>query len=197
MTAQAFPLQWPDHIARSARREASRFKTSLADALRNVQDSLRRFGTDSGRPVTNIVLSSNCTLGVERPSDPGVAAWFTWDGESICIPVDRYDVPEANLQAIHHVIEARRVELRHGTLHLVRATMKGFKALPPPPGARERRRWTDVLDVSPAATRDQIEAAFRRKAKEAHPDAGGNSEAMAELNLARREALAFVQAVGR
>ena len=31
--------------------------------------------------------------------------------------------------AIHHIIEARRVELRHGTLALVRATFAGFLAL--------------------------------------------------------------------
>lgn len=128
MSTPAFPLCWPDHIPRSSRRETSRFKTTLAGALTNVQDSLRKFGDDSRKPVSNIVLSSNCTLGATRPADPGVAAWFVWDGESVCIPVDRYETPEANLQAIHHVIEARRGELRHGTLHLVKATMKGFGA---------------------------------------------------------------------
>ena len=52
----------------------------------------------------------------------------------MCIPVDRYNSVEANLQAIHHIIEARRVELRHGTLALVRASFTGFKALPAPAG---------------------------------------------------------------
>lgn len=158
-TAQAYPLQWPDHIPRTANRERSKFKTSLTASLANVQNSLRMFGNDSGKPVSNIVLSSNVTLGVTKPSDPGVAAWFTWAGESICIPVDRYLAPEENLQAIHHVIEARRVELRHGTLHLVKATMKGFKALPPPPGSKPRRSWAEVLGVGANATREQIEIA--------------------------------------
>lgn len=190
MTAQAYPLQWPESMPRTPRRERSKFKTSLSAALNNVNDSLRRFGADSGRPVTNVVLSSNCTLGQTNPADPGVAAWFTWAGESICIPVDRYEKPEENLQAIHHVIEARRTELRHGTLHLVKATMKGFKALPPPPGSKARRAWTDVLGIPPHASKEQIDYAYRERAKKAHPDAGGSTEAMAELNQAKQEALA-------
>jgi DnaJ-domain-containing protein 1 len=119
-----------------------------------------------------------------------VAAWFTWSGESICIPVDRYQWPEENLQAIFHVIEARRTELRHGTLHLVKATMKGFKALPPPPGSKGRRPWNEVLGLPSSASKEAIERAYREKAKTAHPDAGGSAEAMAEINRAKEEALA-------
>lgn len=189
MSATAYPLAWPDNMRRSTQRERGSFKTTLGNALKNVEDSLRKFGQDSHKPVQNVVLSSNCALGVSRPSDPGVAAWFTWAGESVCIPVDRYETPEANLQAIHHIIEARRVELRHGTLQLVKATMQGFKALPPPAGTKARRPWTEVLGVPAAAAKAQIEMAYRDKAKTAHPDAGGSTEAMAELTRARDEAL--------
>lgn len=46
----AWPLTWPETIPRTPRREAGSFKTSLAGALKNVQDSLRKFGT---LPPTN------------------------------------------------------------------------------------------------------------------------------------------------
>lgn len=188
--AQAYPLQWPEHIPRSKQREKSRLKASLSTALKNVRTSLEQFGKDSGKPVSNVVLSSNVTLGIDRPADPGVAAWFTWEGMSICIPVDRYLTAEENLQAIHHVIEARRTELRHGTLHLVKATFQGFKALPPPPGAKSKRPWWEVMGFSGLVIdRAVIEARFKQLAKERHPDAGGSAEAMAELNEAKREAL--------
>ena len=182
----AYPLSWPDTIPRSRSHEKGAFKTTLAGALTNVSDSLRLFGKDSGKPVQSIILSSNVTLGMNTPDDPGVAAWFTWDGVQVCIPVDRYASPAANLQAIHHIIEARRVELRHGTLALVRASFQGFKALPAPPGSH----WSAVLGVARTATRDEIEAAFREKSKTAHPDkAGGSQEAMANLTEARRKAI--------
>lgn len=190
MSAQAYPLQWPDHIPRSRAREKSRFKTSLSAALKNVKGSIEAFGRDSGKAVTSIVLSSNVTLGNDRPSDPGVAAWFTWDGMSICIPVDRYITAEENLQAIHHVLEARRTELRHGTLHLVKATFKGFTALPPPTGTKPKRPWWEVLGLeSTGVSRADIIAKYHALAKKLHPDAGGSAEAMAELNEARKEAL--------
>jgi len=184
----AYPLCWPPNVPRAQRREAGSFKTSLAGALRNVEDSLRLFGRDSSKPVSNLVLSSNVTLGVHRPEDPGVAVWFVWDGIQVCIPVDRYATPEANLQAIHHIVEARRVELRHGTLALVRASFQGFRALPSPNGTRS---WREVLNLlgEPNPTREQVEHHYKIRARSAHPDAGGSNEAMAELNAAREAAL--------
>ena len=43
----------------------------------------------------------------------------------------------------------------------------------------------DELEVSPAASTAVIEAAYRRLARDAHPDAGGDPQRMAELNTAR------------
>lgn len=184
MTA-AYPLHWPPHFPRSNRRDSSRFNTTLPAALKKVQDSLRLFAKDSGKKLDGIVISSNYTLGQENPADPGVAVYFVWDGIQVCIPVDRYPKLADNLTAIHHVIEARRVELRHGTLALVRASFAGFTALPPP-GARP---WRDVLDIKGPATKESVQAQYRRLASERHPDIGGSDSAMAELNAARDAAL--------
>lgn len=181
----AYPLTWPDTMPRATRREAGAFKTTLTAALANVESSLRLFGRDSGKPVSGIVISSNVSLGVSKPDDPGIAVWFTWEGAQLCIAVDRYLTPAANLQAIHHILEARRTELRHGTLNLVRATFQGFKALPAPPGSH----WTEVLGLPITATPDQIKAKHRDLAKTAHPDQGGSHEAMARLSDARDRAL--------
>lgn len=188
---KSFPLQWPAHIERSKDTKSSQFKTTLPRALENVQDSLRRFGVDSGRVVKDLVISSNYSLGDRSPRDAGVAVWFTWDGLQVCIPVDRYSKLEDNLQAIHHVIEARRTELRHGTLALVRATFQGFKALPPA-ASSEARSWRVVLGFPPTGpiSAADIEVMFKRLAKTRHPDVrGGSTEKMAELNRAREEAL--------
>lgn len=180
----AYPLSWPAGFPRSAKREKSRFQTTLAGALKNVETSLRLFGSDSGKPVSNVVMSSNVTLGGLSGNETGVAVYFSWEGMQLCIPVDRYLSVAENLQAIHHIIEARRVELRHGTLALVRASFAGFAALPAP------RDWRAVLEL-PQTVRpslDTIEDQYRRLAKIRHPDAGGSGEAMAELNRARDDA---------
>lgn len=179
MTVAPYPLAWPETMPRAKAREKSQFRTALTGALENVRGSLKSFGVDSRIQITDIVISSNVSLGEHRPADPGVAVWFTWDGEQRCIAVDRYLKPEENLQAIHHVLEARRVELRHGTLALVRATFQGFKALPPP------KPWWEVLGVAADAGKGAIEAAYRASAARAHPDRGGTHAAMAELTAAR------------
>lgn len=181
-----FPLAWPENFPRSRQREPGKFRTGLNTALGNVKDALHAFGKDTGKPVSDVVLSSDVSLGNQRPADPGVAVWFRWDGEMRCIPVDRYTSPEANLQAIYHVLEARRTELRHGTLALVRATFKGFVAALAPPGAKD---WTEVLGLPHTASAAAINARFRELAKERHPDHGGSAEMMAELNAARDQAL--------
>lgn len=184
MIAQAYPLQWPEQFSRTKYGSNSRFATTLPSALKKVQDSLRLFGSDSGKKIENLVISSNYTLGNENPIDPGVAVYFLWDGLQVCIPCDRYLKLADNLTAIHHIIEARRVELRHGTLALVRASFAGFAALPPPANS-----WRDVLGIKGPATRDMVQSVYRRLASERHPDVGGSDAKMAELNVARDAAL--------
>jgi hypothetical protein len=179
-----FPLHWPPYVPRSQRRETGQFKVTLAAALANVQTSLRMFGRDSGKAVSNIVLSSNVTLGHANPADAGIAVWFLWEGEWRCIAVDRFTRPEANLQAIHKIIEARRAETRYGTLHMVRAAFTGFLALP----GGEVVDWRKILGLGANATLVQVEEAYRARLDTAHPDKGGTDEAMSELNAARAAA---------
>lgn len=186
MTINAYPLQWPQAFPRAKYRDHGKFKTALPAAIKNVNTSLKLFASDSGKKLENLVISSNVSLGNDSPSDSGVAVWFVWDTLQVCIPVDRYYSVASNLQAIHHIIEARRVELRHGTLALVRATFQGFLALPAPKGSH----WTEVLSLPKDAKRDDVKAAYRRLATQHHPDKpGGSHEKMAELNAAQEQAL--------
>lgn len=182
---EAYPITWPREFPRTAKPQPGKFQTTLAGALKNVEDSLRRFGADSGKKIEALVISSNVTLGAQRPADPGVAVWFTWDGIQVCIPVDRYDRVEHNLQAIHHIVEARRTELRHGGLSIVRATFMGFKALPAP-GKSSVAGWRVEMEFPIDATpsRADIDARFKKLRSVRHPDKGGNADAFAALQAA-------------
>lgn len=191
MSITAYPLQWPPGLPRSKTREAGRFKATLPGALKNVEDSLRFFAGDSFKKLDGVVLSSNVTLGAVRPVDPGVAVWFTWDSMGVCIAVDRYTTVESNLRAVHHIIEARRVELRHGTLALVRATFQGLLALPAPPGAE----WWQILGVAQTADAATTKDAYRKLASAHHPDRGGNAERMSTINDAYRLSAACLQII--
>ena len=183
-TINAYPLTWPSQFPRTRIREKGRFSSTLSSALKNVQKSLELFARDSEKELQDLVISSNVTLGV-KPDDTGVAVWFTWDNMQVCIPVDRYSSVESNLQAIHHIIESRRVELRHGTLALVRATFHGFKSLPSP---KSKKPWWQVLEVGEHASPTVIKLSFRKLASKYHPDKlNGDASRMTELNLALTE----------
>lgn len=188
MTIAPYPLQWPDGVPRTSagrRLTSSPFRTAYDKAVENVAHSLIGFQKDSGLKIEHVVLSSNVDLINRRPADPGAAAWFLMDGQWVAFGVDRYSKVEANVQAIHHIVEARRVELRYGGLAIVRQTFRAFVALPSP-GSKS---WWDILQVRPDASRDVIEGNYRRLARERHPDSGGSDVMMAELNAARDAAL--------
>lgn len=178
MSASEYPLQWPEQLPRSQEVVQGKFKTTLNAALKNVRDALRRFGDDTEHPVEGVVISSNVSLGNSRPEDPAVSVWFMWDGAQRCIAVDRYAKAEGNLQAIFHILEARRTEMRHGGLNIVRAAFKGFDALPSP----ESDTWWGVLGVRKDASNPAVREAWKRKLKESHPDRGGSDSAAAAIN---------------
>lgn len=179
-----YPLVWPDEIPRTTKHEKSAFRTDLKGAIKNVQDSLRLFAQDSGKAMGGLQVTSNVGLFEANPADPGVAVWFTWDGAVRCIPVDRYLSVKENLQAVHHILEARRVELRHAGINIVRATFKGFSLALPAPG---NRPWHVVLGVPADATPAQIAAAYKERARTL---AGMNDQAqLQELNVARDKAM--------
>lgn len=185
---QAYPLLWPEGWPRTKNRSPGQYRTGLPGALKNLRDQLRMLCGDAA--AKTLVMSSNITLGVEAPADPGVVAYFTWDGQAMAIPCDRWSKVEHNVQAIGLTIEAMRAMDRHGAKHMIRAMFRGFTALPAP-GAGQRH-WRTVLGIGATDPVDvaAIEALRRTLARQHHPDApGGNADRMAEINAACDQAV--------
>jgi DnaJ-like protein len=167
----AYPLSWPESMPRhGANKATAQFKTTLASALDNVHDELRRFGKDSGKKIEGVVISSNYSLGQPNPQDGSVAVYFSWNGIATCIAVDRYAKLCDNLQAIYHVLSAERTKLRHGGLAIVTAAMRGYAALPPPTSRAPARPWHEVLEVPASATILEAEQSYKRLRSQHHPD---------------------------
>ncbi len=192
MKIPPYPLNWPDGQPRTSRMVKSQFRTSLPGAIKNVKDSLRRFAVDSNRKIEAVQVTSNASMFDDKPEDPGVAVWFEWDGHMRCIAVDRYNKVACNLQAIHHVIEARRTELRHAGIQMVRTSFKGFMALPPPPDANSQRigkaAWWETLGVERTASAAEIKTAYKKRSR----TIAGEEQEQRLLNLAKEEGLRAV-----
>lgn len=185
----AYPLHWPKGWPETAPhdREQSLFKQTLSDALRNLKRQVQLMGG------SDLVLSSNCTLGTERPKHPGVVAYFTLNKEQIAIPCDRWRAVQDNVHAIALTIEAMRGIERWGAKSMIKALFTGFKSLP------EKGSGIDPLKIlgleKPNPTEAEITAAFRGKSKLYHPDIPqtGSAEKWAELREAHDLLMATVR----
>lgn len=190
MTPTAYPLQWPKGWPRteSTKRERGRFRQSLAASLGGLRHEVGLLGGKS------LVLSSNYTLGVERPSDSGVVAYFTLGDRQLAIPCDRWQSVEHNVQAIALTVDAMRGMERWGAKHMIHAMFSGFKALPEKTSGIDP--WAVLgLKPNPVPTEEVVTARFRVLAKTLHPDipVTGSAEKWAELREAHDLIMAQVR----
>lgn len=196
----AYPLQWPAGWKKTSNynRSTSKFADkSFAVARDYLMAELKRFR------AKNIILSTNIPLrkdglpysGYRQPDDTGVAVYFKLSGawengrplpdKSMVFACDKWRKIEENIYAIYKTIEALRGVERWGSSDLMERSFTGFTALPP---AATKRDWWDVLGVPRGAGPHQIKEAYRDLARRHHPDNGGSTDRMAEINRAYEEA---------
>jgi len=187
-------LDWPPAFERTPRRERKRkndFRVSLTRALDEIEADLDRIGVDDyrfgfdapqrkrdGRPYADA-----------NPDDPGFVLRWSMDGDQFALACDRYVRFLSNVRALGlYLREKRKMENRpvvSGESEFANARLpsgeeEAITASPPP---------HEVLDVAPDAPDGVVEAAFREKTKEAHPDHGGSSEAFQRLQRAKEAML--------
>jgi hypothetical protein len=141
-------------------------------------------GSMGGRTAIDCPMSPRYTAHSDNKADRAVSVTFS-AGRHIdrTVTVDRFERPVDNLWALALGLEAIRLNELRGLDDVARQV---YMALPAP---KVRDPW-EVLGLRPGADSEMITAAYRVKARAAHPDAGGSGEAMAELNDARDRALA-------
>lgn len=197
MNPSAYPLTWPAHRPRRHPNSRVRgdFKETIDGKTRPVglNTAFERVVAEVGR-LGGIypLLSTNVELrqdGVPRrdrapPHDPGACVYFQLAGKPYALACDTYTSVAQNIAAIANHIDTLRRQERYGVATAAES-LQAFQALPAPGAARE---WWQILDVPRSASLADAEAAYRRKARAHHPDAGGSDASMAELNGAREAA---------
>lgn len=184
---QAFPLHWPAGWPRTKHPKSSRFDVSFAASRDGLLEQIRLLGGRYAVLSTDIELRRDGLpyATQKEPADKGVAVYFEWKGSQRVFACDRWDKIKDNIRALEKTIEAMRGIERWGASDMLERAFSAFTALP----SYDSSHWADVLNVSRDATVDQINAAYRAKAKSAHSDTGGDDEAMSRLNVARDQAL--------
>lgn len=192
VTANAFPLHWPEGWPRSKVRRSAAYRVKLAKARDDLINELRLMGAESIVISTNAPPRADNTPIAGAPQqpqgDPGVAVYFYLKGARQVIACDQWDRLTDNLRACGLTIAALRMIERTGASDLLDRAFEGFKMLPAP--SSEPRPWWEVLRCRQDASRVGVRRAFEREAMARHPDRGGSDQDMAELNQAYKEALA-------
>jgi hypothetical protein len=202
MSEQAFPLRWPEGWPRTPyghKKSGDEFKRqaspgSLAKAMPSFSKSRDRL-LDELRllKASSVVISTNHKpdrygIPVEakrRPDDDGVAVYFVLNKRPMVMACDRFTTAAANMTSLALAFDAMRQLGRHGGGTMMNRAFDGFVAIAAP-----GKTWWDVLECRPDATREVIEAQYRRLARDRHPDSqSGSHDAMTALNEARDAAI--------
>jgi hypothetical protein len=194
--ATRYPLAWPVGWRRTPARLRKRamFRSynkdlSIAQALDRLSQQLALLG------ARDELLSTNLRVGLRgwpvnqpEPDDCGVAVYFRFKGKPMSLACDKWDRVADNIAALAAHIDALRRIDRYGVGSIEQA-FGGYLEL-----TTGKRSWWEVLGfASPdGVTRDDVEDAYRRLAKERHPDAGGSHDAFTELGAAKDDALAEI-----
>lgn len=187
----AYPLTWPAHRPRRA--WAARVRGEFSE----------KFGTKS-RPVTLDTAGDRLVAEVQRlggiyplistnvelrqdgrprrdraaPADPGVCIYFQLAGKPYALACDTYTDVAQNIAAVANHIDTLRRQERYGVATAAES-LQAFQALPAP------KSFWEVLGIVPGSDAADIERAYRTRARLTHPDSGGSTAAMSELNAAR------------
>ncbi|WP_323192427.1 J domain-containing protein [Halostella sp. PRR32] len=197
-------LDWPDGFDRTDPSDREPyphgFRVTRSEAFDNILEELRRMDT------RNVQLDTGAEHQQRNPNkpyansgfdDPGVVVRFERDGQQFAVPCDRWDNPRDNGQAIARYLDAKRALERYGveTINDEFATQalppgdEDAVAAPPAPSDEDvlEEEPHEVLDVSPDAPDEIVEAAFRAQVKDlkGHPDTGGSTGRFGKLKAAR------------
>lgn len=173
----AYPLQWPEGWERTETRQYSRFETSFANARDGLIHEIHLLGGKFPIISTNIPIRRDGLpyAKFRTPDDPGVAVYFDLDGQQQCFPCDRWTRIQDNLHAVELCISALRGLERWGAKEMVRASFRGFEALPYNPDNEDTLK-PEKDYFADCNTIDQINDRFRSLSKVLHPDVKGDGE---------------------
>lgn len=152
---------------------------------RDIVEQLRRWGASTYSLTRPNYDTKRRGRWSENAEEALVVLKVNWkSGRELVLTYNKQERSVDNARVLFLAIEALRLNEVRGIDDVMR---EAYMALPPPPDERDPY---EVLGVRPDASRAMIDAAYRIKANEVHPDKGGTSEQMAELNAAYEKAKA-------
>lgn len=195
-------LDWPGDWPRTTPQEREKnrdFKASIATTTTELKKEMKRMGVDEWRASTGSGGSYTKSNGLPKydanPDDPGFVLRWTDDGEQFAVACDDYSRLRDNLRSVYLWVHETRMrsqrpvttaDAEFAAARLPSGDGKDAVAATAPPH--------EVLEVDPDAGEEIVQAAFRQKAKSAHPDQGGDPAEWQRLTDAKEAMLGGEQA---
>lgn len=159
---------------------------SITDTERELDETFSKWGVKDYSVEYNVPRAKHRNVTLTAAERGVTVRWMPASGgqEVVLSNAGQADVA-SNLRVLYLGIESIRLNERRGIdPTLMKSAYLQLDAPAP--------EWAQVLGVAPTATREEIQAAYRSAAQQAHPDKGGSDAEMAALNRARDAALSAV-----
>mgnify|MGYP006281216347 CR=1 FL=1 len=196
MSRLDWPAGWP-RTSPSEREKNRDFKATIANTTINLKKELERMDVDEWRAsIGNQHTKSNgLPLHNANPDDPGFVLQWTDDGQQFAVACDDYSRLRDNLRSVYLWVHETRMRSQRP----VKTGDAEFAAARLPSGEGEQAVAAtalphEILEVDPDADEEIVQAAFRQKAKSAHPDQGGDPAEWRRLTDAKEAMLGGEQA---
>jgi hypothetical protein len=217
-TIDASRLPWSDRV------ESGDVRIGICTDVERSQASLKSYGPvllntcEGGKPeLTNVHFAFRyakaSTSGWFLPH-PSLLAFARNPDFAACANAWRTgyegpDVAREEMLAYHELLRRRYAARRRERDERMEARLRKLAKTDPLHAEFFRRLWAESTDVhrdvaapraplllglTPPFTKDAVKDAYRRLAKEAHPDLGGDPARFVELEKAYRQALAAAEA---
>lgn len=205
-----YPLKWPQQKSRTPQqgRKIGRFSQAsgryggrkpltLTDACGRLSQEIEAW-TNVGKsyrinPDRVVITSDLASIRGDgmpcakqgNPADPGIAIYFSLDGEPLILAIDTFTTIEQNIAGAAFALDKLRALDRHGISMLqgdliVRLQLPAAGQTKIAAGAATPEQWWQVLQVLPSAPLTVAEASYRKLSKQSM----GNQGQQLRLNLA-------------
>lgn len=145
----------------------------------DLADTMRKWSV-SKWTVENSLLPRSRAKQYQTLQECTVTLRYKKAGVDVQLVMDKQTRAVDNFRALYLAVEDMRMIDQRGLTDVVR---QAYAQLPPPVEQNAYR----IIGARPDWTLEQVETAYKARARQVHPDSGGDSAAMAELNSAMEQ----------